>query len=434
MGKGGNKTPAAAAEQKLSGDCWDATKLSKEDEWIGKLDHEAFRKDVQDLGKKLAEQQGPADVAHLHKIVMWSRFCSYFGAATCWIPMLPVQLMSIFLMSCGTMSRWTIIGHHVCHGGFDKVDTTKRYNRFTFAVGSVTKRAKDWLDWMLVEAWNMEHNQLHHYHLGETTDPDLVEHNLAPLRSWPLPMFAKYLAVVWMACTWKWWYYAPNTYKQLKVNKLRREGHQISEEEAAVPCTIDLSFLLGGCQFFGPMEFFWKVLGPYFFVRFMLTPLPFLALDLAVGGNGVYAKTALYSLVFAEIATNIHSFIIIATNHAGDDLYRFNTHCTPRSCTFFLRQVISSVNYPLGTDLCDFMHGWLNYQIEHHLWPDLSMLSYQKAAPIMLEICKKHNVPYIKHNVFWRLKKLTDIMVNKTSMRKFPVAFEYAPDISEVQH
>ena len=43
-------------------------------------------------------------------------------------------------------------------------------------------------------------------------------------------------------------------------------------------------------------------------------------------------------------------------------------------------------------------------------------------------------VRYIKHNVFWRLKKLTDIMVNKTSMRKFPVAFEYAPDISEVQH
>ena len=32
---------------------------------------------------------------------------------------------------------------------------------------------------MLVEAWNVEHNQLHHYHLGEIEDPDLVEHNLA---------------------------------------------------------------------------------------------------------------------------------------------------------------------------------------------------------------------------------------------------------------
>ena len=32
-------------------------------------------------------------------------------------------------------------------------------------------------------------------------------------------------------------------------------------------------------------------------------------------------------------------------------------------------------------DCNDFFHGWLNFQIEHHLWPQLSMLSYQKAAP-----------------------------------------------------
>ena len=51
---------------------------------------------------------------------------------------------------------------------------------------------------MLVEAWNMEHNQLHHYHLSEDTDPDLVEHNMATLRSMGLPQFLKYIVVVWM--------------------------------------------------------------------------------------------------------------------------------------------------------------------------------------------------------------------------------------------
>ena len=99
-------------------------------------------------------------------------------------------------MSIGTMSRWTIIGHHVCHGGFDKCSEGK-YNRFKFGVGSVVRRCRDWLDWMLVEAWNMEHNQLHHYHLGEEEDPDLVEFNLAMLRKLPLPRFFKYLVVAW---------------------------------------------------------------------------------------------------------------------------------------------------------------------------------------------------------------------------------------------
>ena len=45
------------------------------------------------------------------------------------------------------------------------------YNRFRFGVGSLYRRCVDWLDWMLVEAWNVEHNNLHHYCLGEVRAP-----------------------------------------------------------------------------------------------------------------------------------------------------------------------------------------------------------------------------------------------------------------------
>ena len=64
----------------------------------------------------------------------------------------------------------------------------------------------------------------------------------------------------------------------------------------------------------------------------------------------------------------------------------------PLILPLILSQVITSVNFRTGNgeggkvhgfraDLNDFLHGWLNFQIEHHLWPQLSMLSYQKAAP-----------------------------------------------------
>jgi len=430
MGAGGDGSAAKSADVAVvaPSNSFETKTLAPENKWIENLDHEAFRKDVDELGKKLKKSQGPDDLKHLNKIIMWSRFCSWFGALTCWIMVNP---LSIFLMSVGTMTRWTIIGHHVCHGGFDSVDKTRKFNRFTFGVGSLYKRCKDWLDWMLVEAWNMEHNQLHHYHLGETLDPDLVEHNMSTMRELQAPMFVKYIAVAWMMFTWKWWYYAPNTYKQLKVNQLRRAGREISEEEAAVPCTLDLDFFLNGCPFFGPLEFIWKVIGPYFFVRFVLTPLPFLALDSALGASGVYIRNAMISLFLAELMTNFHSFVVIATNHAGDDLYRFKRHCKPRSSTFYLRQIISSANFHLGNDWVDFMHGWLNYQVEHHMWPDLSMLSYQKSQPLAQAIIEKHGIPYIKQNVFWRLKKLVDIMVGKADMRKYPDAYEYEPDMSE---
>jgi fatty acid desaturase len=133
---------------------------------------------------------------------------------------------------------------------------------------------------------------------------------------------------------------------------------------------------------------------------------------------------AVKNLVFAELLTNVHGFIAVVTNHAGDDMYRFRDGCRPFSGSFYLRQVLASVDFCMGTDIVDFLHGYLNYQIEHHLWPNLSMLSYQKSAPLVREICRKHNVPYIKENVFWRLKKTIDIMCGSTSMKWFPEKYE----------
>ena len=44
---------------------------------------------------------------------------------------------------------------------------------------------------MLPEAWNIEHNNLHHYRLGEDDDPDLVERNLQFVREMKLSWYLK---------------------------------------------------------------------------------------------------------------------------------------------------------------------------------------------------------------------------------------------------
>jgi hypothetical protein len=73
------------------------------------------------------------------------------------------------------------------------------------------KRVQDWCDWMAPEAWNVEHNRLHHYHLGEDKDPDLVQRNLEFLRDSQEPMYQKYATVLALMPIWKWAYYAPNS-------------------------------------------------------------------------------------------------------------------------------------------------------------------------------------------------------------------------------
>ena len=233
-------------------------------------------------------------------------------------------------------------------------------------MGSLWRRCVDWLDWMLVEAWNVEHNQLHHYYLGEVSDPDLVEHNLAFLRGLRLPPALKYAAVVPMALIWKWWYYAPNTFKVLKLNQLRRVGkldalrEQCGQAQLDEPCLVAPDWLVATLaqKPFSALEFFSTVLAPFLVQRFVLAPL---AVGMVLGEAA--GRSTFANLVLGELATNAWAFAVIVTNHAGDDLYRFEKHCAPRSGTYFMRQVVSTANYAQGGDLNDFVHGFLNYQV-----------------------------------------------------------------------
>jgi fatty acid desaturase len=401
-------------------------KLAKDDEWIANLDYAGFTEEVRALGKTLETEQGPADVAHLNKMIFWSNSFAAFGLLTMGLKVNPLTVMALSLY---TFSRWTMVAHHTCHGGYEKCHPHKsRWSRFKFALGGLWNRFNDWFDWMMPEAWNVEHNNRHHYNLSEIDDPDLVENNNQFLRNSKAPLVVKYTVVLFFMLTWKWFYYAPNTYKELKLAHMRRTGTKlppgVKPEEPLTMYTV----LFEKSPFFSVWELLTVVLLPYFVIHFFLAPLPwyFLGeyyLPFDKTGSTMY-WTAVTNLFLAELLTNAHAFLAVVTNHAGDDLYRFRQGCRPFSGSFYLRQVTASVNYHLGSDMVDFCHGWLNYQIEHHMWPNLSMLSYRKAAPQLQEICRRYGVPYIQESVLARLKKTVDIMVGNTSMKWFPEPYE----------
>mmetsp|Transcript_40964 Transcript_40964/g.98084 ORF Transcript_40964/g.98084 Transcript_40964/m.98084 type:complete len:507 (+) Transcript_40964:202-1722(+) len=397
--------------------------LAPEDAWIADLDYNSFAKDVTALGKELRQSTGEEDVQHLQKIVQWRNIAAIVGLSTVWMAPNPVTVAAL---STWIYASWTMIAHHTCHGGYNRVDAG-RYNSRGFALG-ILNRAVDWLDWMQPEAWNVEHNRLHHYRLNEGKDPDLVQRNLDFLRDANVPTPLKYVTVALFLPIWKWFYYAPNTYKELKISEIKSQGKDLPEgfdEEEAVtivslfdPRRNDLR------QVVKPHEVFVNVLGP-FLTRYAAIPG---ALCLVPGVGPALAGHAFVNLVLAELLTNVHAFITIVTNHAGEDLYTFDDAVKPNSGPFYVRQIIGSANYDAGNDMIDFAHGFLGYQIEHHVWPDLSMLQYQRGAPKLKSICEKHGVPYVQENVFERLRKTVDIMVGKTTMRVFPTEYEPAKD------
>ena len=397
--------------------------------WRENFDLAAWASEVRQVEKDLKPEIGEDDVDHLNKILTWANMFYYGGLAVLFAtPFLTnafaaiggVNPIAAFMMSTAICARWTMVGHHVCHGGYNTAQSengvvTGRFHRRTFAKG-VARRISDWMDWMMPEAWDLEHNHLHHYQLGEAADPDLVERNMKPLRTGNLPMLARYGQVVGLALIWKWFYYAPNTMKEMYARR-EREATKAGEDfenpfkTGELPST--LVTVVGGAfkgQFGALIETI-KCFAPY--AAFQFAALP--ALGYAVGGAQM-ATGVLLTSILADVITNVHSFIIIATNHVGDDIYRFESETKPRSDDFYLRAVIGSANFRTGGDVNDFFHGWLNYQIEHHMFPDISMKSYQKAQPKIKAICDKHGVPYVQESVWKRVVQLADVMVGKRSM------------------
>ena len=368
------------------------------------IDHEAFARDLTALRAEIDDAIGPEDFAHLQKIERWGRWCTGLGYATAWIAPNPFSALAI---AQGNTTRWAIMMHHVGHRGYDRVPgVPPAYTGRRFAAGG--RRFVDWLDWMVPAAWRYEHNVLHHVRTGEVEDPDLVEQNTAWLRASKMPLLAKYGVVAFFACTWKITYYAPSTFLTWRRAEQRRAAGRGPQQP---PATEELRYAAAFNPFTEEGRAFWKAcVLPYATARFAVVP----ALFSPLGPWAVFSVAA--NSAAAEVIANLHSFFIIAPNHAGDDVYRFEGRAAGKE-EFFVRQVVGSVNYATGNDVIDFLQGFLNYQIEHHLWPDLPARKYQQYQPRVKAICEKHGVPYVQESLFRRARKLVDIMVGKTAMR-----------------
>jgi fatty acid desaturase len=389
------------------------------------VDAAAFKREMDALRKETEASLTHDDYLHWLKLRRWGQACTALGYATAWVAPNPLSAVAI---AVGNTSKWANVTHPISHRGLDAVPgVPARHTSKGFAKGM--RRYWDWLDWIEPEAWHLEHDVLHHSYTGELNDPDLVEENIQAVRAAKLPKVLKYAVVGFYALTWKYTYYAPNTFQVLRRARKHRAAREaergsaarranadeLDEREASAAAT-SVDTLAAYRAMFNPItdegRAFWKTcLLPYGLTRFVALPLAFAPL-------GPWAVFSVWSnSVLAECLANIHTFVIIGPNHSGDDLYRFEAS-TNRHAEYYVRQVMGSVNYETGGDLRDFLHGFLNYQIEHHLFPALPPSAYQRIQPRVKELCAKYKVSYVQEPVFKRFRKLVDIMVGNTSMKR----------------
>ena len=73
---------------------------------------------VRAVEKEFRQNQGEEDVKHMKKMLTWSYVLYAIGLATAGFAVLPWNPISALCLSTAICVRWTMIGHHVCHGGY----------------------------------------------------------------------------------------------------------------------------------------------------------------------------------------------------------------------------------------------------------------------------------------------------------------------------
>ncbi len=372
------------------------------------VDKEQLQKDIEDIKEKIGAVTWE-DYKHVRKLELWGWASTFLGYALMVATVVleismglsgfgfwALVLLSGLLIGVGNVSRWANVAHPILHGAYDKVPNVPyKYTKAGFARKG--NRFFHWFDWIKPEAWEYEHNIMHHYHLGEDEDPDNVERNLQWLIQSKTPMFLRYVFVYLFVGTWKFTYYAPNTLRILENKERRKRKEEELQSYEMNPLTKN------------GLELWKNYYLPYFTVHFVILPLLFLPF-----GVDAWLTALLISFV-AEFIANAHSFLVIVPNHSAEDIYMFSQPHKSQG-EFYLRQIMGSVNYNTGTDLIDFSQGFLNYQIEHHLFPNIPLSYYQKMQPLVKDICAKHNIEYRQESVFKRIFMTIDLMVGKTKL------------------
>ena len=363
---------------------------------LEQIDVKGFTAELDELRRETFASLSEDDFRHLRRVELYGRFSAVLGYSSAWIFPNP---LSAFCLSLAQFTRW-LLAHHITHRGYDKVPgTPPRYTSVYFAKG--LRRFIDWFDWIHPKAWDHEHNYLHHYHTGEDDDPDVAERHTEFIRALRIPRFFKYVLILLASLTWKYTYYAPNT-----MSVLDPESKKRLKREHIVFITIKNIFQLSNKH----VRALWtSCYLPYVAFNFVFIPLLFFPL----GEKAVIF--VLLNKLLAECMTNFHSFLVIGPNHTAEDLYRFRFHYRNKG-EFYVTSVLGSVNYRCGTEFLDYMSIWLNYQIEHHIFPDLPMSKYREIQPKVKALCAKYSIPYRQEGIWKRFGRMLDVCVGKTSM------------------
>lgn len=127
-------------------------------------------------------------------------------------------------------------------------------------------------------------------------------------------------------------------------------------------------------------------------------------IELTILASGIFVWYALPFLIFPftkaillilviNFSMGFYILNVFAPNHKGMPEFAKNVKVS------FLEQQIMTARNIYGNFFTDFFYMGLNYQIEHHLFPNTPRNKLKLITPYVIEICKRRNLEFTRTSI-----------------------------------
>ena len=322
---------------------------------LSPADVEALGRELDQVRKEVEESRGAADEAYIRRVIALQRGLAVAGRTTLFASMYPpAWFAGTTMLALSKIIENMEIGHNVIHGQWDWMNDPEIHS-------------STW-EWDMVcpsDQWKHSHNVVHHTWtniVGKDRDVGYGLLRVTRDYRWKPKNLAQPLIYVVLASLFEYGI-AFHDIDVSAVKKGKKTKARAKEQLKEMGRKIRK-----------------QVLKDY-----VLFPLL----------TGPAAVSTLTANITANVVRNLWANAVIFCGHFPDGAEKFTLEEYEREthAEWYLRQMLGSANFH-GGKLMSFMTGNLNYQIEHHLFPDLPSNRYAELSVRIKEICERYGIPY----------------------------------------
>lgn len=270
------------------------------------------------------------------------------------------------VMGLGIVGIGMAIMHDAMHGSYS---SNQRLNRFLgYSLDFVGGCSSNWF---------IQHNILHHTYTNiYGLDADIHDKpilRLAPTGKWsPIHRFQHFYALALYGLSSISWVIMGDIRQLLSYRKrgLDKQAGQIFWQTALVLFLTKTAYIL----------------------TFIVLPIWITKLTVGQVLLGFLLMHIVAGIVLTTVFQLAH--VVLLTKYPTPD------EAGNIENTWAIHQLYTTSNFSRNNSLITWLVGGLNYQVEHHLFPNICHIHYPQLAPIVEKTAKEFDLPYFEYKTF----------------------------------